>query len=206
MSALKAGRSAFTWRRCRCLTRPIAAGFVERFGGASRHIVDYLTEVVLDTLDEERHQFLLETSVLDTMSWASLRRGHRQARLRRGAGRARASQPLSDTARRPPGVVSVPRVVRGRAPEPTPPERSRARPCRAPAGVRVARHGGLPVRGRASRRCRSRARERDHVGVGRLAPLARRRTTPWRSSANSRSFLRRTTSEMRDSPSSGPGR
>ena len=43
------------------------AGFVARFGGASRHIVDYLTEVVLDTLDEERHQFLLETSVLDTM-------------------------------------------------------------------------------------------------------------------------------------------
>ena len=43
------------------------AGFVARFGGASRHIVDYLTEVVLDTLTEERHQFLLETSVLDTM-------------------------------------------------------------------------------------------------------------------------------------------
>ena len=42
-------------------------GFVERFGGASRHIVDYLTEVVLDTLDEERRQFLLETSVLDAM-------------------------------------------------------------------------------------------------------------------------------------------
>ena len=41
--------------------------FVARFGGASRHIVDYLTEVVLNTLDEERHQFLLETSVLDTM-------------------------------------------------------------------------------------------------------------------------------------------
>ena len=41
--------------------------FVARFGGASRHIVDYLTEVVLNALDEERHQFLLETSVLDTM-------------------------------------------------------------------------------------------------------------------------------------------
>ena len=43
------------------------AGFVARFGGASRHIVDYLTEVVLDTLDEKRRQFLLETSVLDAM-------------------------------------------------------------------------------------------------------------------------------------------
>ncbi len=78
------------------------AGFVARFGGASRHIVDYLTEVVLDTLDEERQRFLLETSVLDTMSWTSLRRSHRQAGFRRGAGRARASQPLPDTARRPP--------------------------------------------------------------------------------------------------------
>ena len=44
------------------------ADFVTRFGGASRHIVDYLTEVVLDTLDEERHQFLLETSILEAMS------------------------------------------------------------------------------------------------------------------------------------------
>ncbi len=46
------------------------AGFVAHFGGASRHIVDYLTEVVLNTLDEERHQFLLETSALDTMCGA----------------------------------------------------------------------------------------------------------------------------------------
>ena len=46
---------------------PDRAGFVEHFGGASRHIVDYLTEVVLDTLDEDRRQFLLETSVLDAM-------------------------------------------------------------------------------------------------------------------------------------------
>ena len=43
------------------------SSFVARFGGASRHIVDYLTEVVLDTLDEDRRRFLLETSVLDSM-------------------------------------------------------------------------------------------------------------------------------------------
>ena len=42
-------------------------GFVARFSGANRHIVDYLTEVVLETLDEERRQFLLETSVLDAL-------------------------------------------------------------------------------------------------------------------------------------------
>ena len=172
-SAPKAGRSAFTWRRCRSHKRTDRAGFVARFGGASRHIVDYLTEVVLDTLDEKRRQFLLETSVLDAMCGPSLRRGHRGAGLRRRLGRARACQPLPDTARRLPGVVSLPRVVRGRAPEPTAPERSRAGSRRAPAGVRVARPGGPPLRGRASRRCRRRARERDHVGVGRLAPLVR---------------------------------
>ena len=47
---------------------PDRAGFVERFGGANRHVVDYLTEVVLDTLDEDSRLFLLETSVLDSMN------------------------------------------------------------------------------------------------------------------------------------------
>ena len=46
---------------------PDRAGFVARFGGANRHVVDYLTEVVLDTLDEQSRQFLLETSVLESM-------------------------------------------------------------------------------------------------------------------------------------------
>ena len=46
---------------------PDRAGFVARFGGASRHVVDYLTEVVLDTLDEDSRRFLLETSVLEGM-------------------------------------------------------------------------------------------------------------------------------------------
>ena len=149
------------------------AGFVARFGGASRHIVDYLTEVVLDTLDEKRRQFLLETSVLDAMCGPLCDAATERQGSAEGVGRARACQPLPDPARRLPGVVSLPRVVRGRAPEPTAPERSRARSRRAPAGVRVARPGGPPLRGRASRRCRRRARERDHVGVGRLAPLAR---------------------------------
>ncbi|HEY6605077.1 MAG TPA: LuxR C-terminal-related transcriptional regulator [Gaiellaceae bacterium] len=46
---------------------PDRAGFVARFGGANRHVVDYLTEVVLDTLDEDSRRFLLETSVLEGM-------------------------------------------------------------------------------------------------------------------------------------------
>ena len=47
---------------------PDRAGFVERFGGANRHVVDYLTEVVLDTLDDDSRLFLLDTSVLDSMN------------------------------------------------------------------------------------------------------------------------------------------
>ena len=137
---------------------------------------------------------------------ASLRRGHGTAGLRRGLGGARASQPLPDPARRPPGVVSLPRVVRGRAPEPTAPVRSRARPYRAPASFRVARAGGRPVRGRASRSRRRRARERDHVGVGGLAALARAGRCRGNPPAARGASLRRTSSKMRDSPSPGPGR
>ena len=160
------------WRRCRWLTsEPIAARFVERFGGASRHIVDYLTEVVLelstrsDTGSCSRRRF-------STGCRSSLRRGHREAGLRRKAGRARACQPVPDTTRRPPGVVSLPRVIRGRAPEPmlqSDPELL----------VRVHRRASewlgrrATLRGRASRRCRRRARERDHIGVGRMASLVR---------------------------------
>lgn len=40
------------------------AGFVAGFGGSNRHVVDYLTEVVLDSLDPRRRQFLLDTSIL----------------------------------------------------------------------------------------------------------------------------------------------
>jgi LuxR family maltose regulon positive regulatory protein len=41
--------------------------FVAGFGGSNRHVVDYLTEVVLDSLDPRRQQFLLETSILESI-------------------------------------------------------------------------------------------------------------------------------------------
>jgi ATP/maltotriose-dependent transcriptional regulator MalT len=41
--------------------------FVAGFGGSNRHVVDYLTEVVLDSLDPRRAQFLLETSILESI-------------------------------------------------------------------------------------------------------------------------------------------
>jgi ATP/maltotriose-dependent transcriptional regulator MalT len=37
------------------------------FGGSSRHVVDYLTEVVLDSETDEHRSFLLETSILERM-------------------------------------------------------------------------------------------------------------------------------------------
>ena len=44
------------------------AAFVEHFGGSSRHVVDYLTEIVLDRLEPELRTFLLETSILDALT------------------------------------------------------------------------------------------------------------------------------------------
>ena len=43
------------------------AEFVAGFSGTNRHVVDYLTEVVLDSLDPERRRFLLDTSILDSV-------------------------------------------------------------------------------------------------------------------------------------------
>jgi LuxR family maltose regulon positive regulatory protein len=42
--------------------------FLSSFGGSNRHIVDYLSEVVLDSLDEDARRFLLQTSILSELS------------------------------------------------------------------------------------------------------------------------------------------
>jgi LuxR family maltose regulon positive regulatory protein len=42
--------------------------FVASFGGSNRHVVDYLTEVVLGTLDAEQRSFLLHTSILESLA------------------------------------------------------------------------------------------------------------------------------------------
>jgi LuxR family transcriptional regulator, maltose regulon positive regulatory protein len=47
---------------------PDPEGFVAEFSGSSRHVVDYLTEVVMDTVEERVRDFLLETSILERMS------------------------------------------------------------------------------------------------------------------------------------------
>jgi LuxR family transcriptional regulator, maltose regulon positive regulatory protein len=47
---------------------PDRSAFVSSFGGSNRHVVDYLTEVVLGSLERDQRSFLLETSVLDTLT------------------------------------------------------------------------------------------------------------------------------------------
>jgi LuxR family maltose regulon positive regulatory protein len=49
----------------RGVSDPTAALF--EFGGSSRHVVDYLTEVVLQSETEEHRAFLVETSILERM-------------------------------------------------------------------------------------------------------------------------------------------
>ena len=42
--------------------------FLRSFGGSNRHIADYLTEVVLDAVNDDVRQFLLDTSILNRFS------------------------------------------------------------------------------------------------------------------------------------------
>jgi ATP/maltotriose-dependent transcriptional regulator MalT len=42
--------------------------FLASFGGSSRHIVDYLTEVVLHSVDHDTRRFLLQTCILSELS------------------------------------------------------------------------------------------------------------------------------------------
>jgi LuxR family maltose regulon positive regulatory protein len=48
--------------------QPDVARFVESFSGSHRHVLDYLTEEVLEQQPEPVREFLLETSVLDRLS------------------------------------------------------------------------------------------------------------------------------------------
>jgi LuxR family maltose regulon positive regulatory protein len=46
---------------------PDRAGFVRDFGGSNRHVVDYLTDVVVSGLDDPTRDFVLATSILERM-------------------------------------------------------------------------------------------------------------------------------------------
>ena len=61
-----AGGSAVGRARAAGLGR--AGAVSSSFGGSNRHVVDYLTEVVLDSVDSDIRRFLLETSILRELS------------------------------------------------------------------------------------------------------------------------------------------
>ncbi len=44
------------------------AGFLRSFGGSNMHVMDYLTEVVIDSLSEEARAFLVDTSMLSQLT------------------------------------------------------------------------------------------------------------------------------------------
>jgi LuxR family transcriptional regulator, maltose regulon positive regulatory protein len=48
--------------------RPDASGFIDRFAGNDRFVVDYLVDEVLDRQPDDVHRFLLDTAVLDQLS------------------------------------------------------------------------------------------------------------------------------------------
>ena len=74
--------------------QPDVAGFVAAFTGSHRYVLDYLAEEVLERQSEQVRTFLLETSVLERLSAATLcdavtgRAGQPGAAGAGGAGRA----------------------------------------------------------------------------------------------------------------------
>ncbi len=48
--------------------QPDVTGFIAAFTGSHRHVLDYLTEEVLERLSEDIREFLMKTSVLDRLS------------------------------------------------------------------------------------------------------------------------------------------
>ena len=92
------------------------AGFIARFAGDDRYIVDYLVEEVLQRQPEQVRTFLLETSILSRLNGPLCRRRHRPGRRQGDARGARAAEPAPHPPGRPAGVVSLPPSVRRRAP------------------------------------------------------------------------------------------
>ena len=66
--ARKGGRRVCSWPRSGCEASADREQFLSSFGGSNRHVVDYLTEVVLDSVDGDVRRFLLETSILRELS------------------------------------------------------------------------------------------------------------------------------------------
>ena len=82
--------------------------FIESFRGSNRYIVGLLGEEVLAGLTEEVRQFLLETSVLRTMTGPLCEAVTGREDSHSGLARARPLQPVRDLSGRAGRVVSLP--------------------------------------------------------------------------------------------------
>ena len=69
-------------------------GFIRAFAGDHRYIVDYLVEEVLQRQPEAVRSFLLQTAILDRLTWPAVRCRHRPGGRRRAVGGPGARQLL----------------------------------------------------------------------------------------------------------------
>ena len=64
----RAGSPRCSWRRCRCRAATNIADFIANFTGDDRFVVDYLVEEVLERQSDDVREFLLDTSILTSMT------------------------------------------------------------------------------------------------------------------------------------------
>ena len=79
--------------------REDVGGFISRFAGNDRYIVDYLVEEVLAHQPDPVRGFLLQSAVLDQHDRPAVRRRHRARRRQPDVARPRSRQPLRGPAR-----------------------------------------------------------------------------------------------------------
>ena len=73
---------------------PDAPGFIRAFAGDHRYIVDYLVDEVLQRQPEDVRRFLLQTAILDRLTWPAVRCRHRPGGRRGAVGGPGARQLL----------------------------------------------------------------------------------------------------------------
>ena len=129
-SAPRAGWRRSSSRRSRYGTVTDASGFIDRFAGDDRFVVDYLVDEVLSRQPDDVRRFLLDTSILGrlTASLCEAVTGRSTGQRPSDARPAGPAEPLPRPAGRPPALVPLPPPVRRRPPHAPGPGASRRRP------------------------------------------------------------------------------
>ena len=151
--------------------------FVSRFGGKSRHVVDFLVDEVLEAHDPATQALMLRSSMLERLCGPLCDAVLEQRRLRQAAGRARAHEPVPPAARRLRRVVPLPPPLRAAAARRARAPRARPRADAPPARIRVASRPRLGRRGDRARARGRRVRRGGRADRGRVGRLRERRST-----------------------------